>query len=321
MIFEVKTLPLHAQKHTLMTDWKEFLKNNKLIIGSVSAVLAVLIIIVIVLLVSNNKHSKEIEQLMVEKERMELEYEYADLAEQYALYEGQKMILKNDSLIERLEAEQIKVQRLYEELKSEKATNAARIAELRAELETLRGIMRVYVAQIDSLNRENKNLRYVNNQQRKKIDEVTSKNQELISQRDSLTEKVVIASKLDAVGVSVKPLRSNGKLAKKMKQIAKLEISFSIAKNVTAATGEKNIYARIRKPDGDIMIKNESNLFPFEGSEIPYSCRKVIEFAGDEINGVTMYWDVEEFLYPGEYEVEIFADNYLIGRGSFALDK
>lgn len=304
-----------------MTDWKEIIKNNKLIVGVVSALVVVLVAVVIALIVSNNKRSQEIEQLLVEKERMELEYEYADLAEQYALYEGQKMILKNDSLIERLEAEQIKVQRLYEELKSEKATNAARIAELRAELETLRGIMRVYVAQIDSLNRENKNLRAENKQVRIQINEVKSLNEELINVRDSLSEKVVIASKLDAVGVNVKPLRKNGKLAKSIKQITKLEITFAIAKNVTASTGEKYIYARIRKPDGDIMIKSESDLFPFEGSEIPYSCRKIVEYAGEEINGVTMYWDVEEFLYPGEYEVEIFADNYLIGRGNFTLKK
>ena len=121
-----------------------------------------LIAILIAFIVQSTKQSKQIEQLEVEKERMELEHEYADLAEQYALYEGQKMVLKNDSLIERLEAEQIKVQRLYEELKSEKATSAKRIAELRKELETLRGIMRVYVAQIDSLNQENKNLRAEN---------------------------------------------------------------------------------------------------------------------------------------------------------------
>ncbi|MBR6758463.1 MAG: hypothetical protein IKM35_08340 [Bacteroidaceae bacterium] len=304
-----------------MADWKEMIKNNKPVAGVVAAVAVVLVAVIVVLAVSNSKHAKEIEQLEVEKERMQLEYEYADLAEQYALYEGQKLILKNDSLIERLEAEQLKVQRLYEELKSEKATNAARIAELRAELETLRGIMRVYVAQIDSLNRENKTLRDENKKQRRTIANVKSQNEQLISQRDSLTEKVIIASKLDAVGVKVTPLRKNGKLAKKIKQITKLEISFSIAKNVTASTGEKHVYARIRKPDGDILIKNESDVFPFEGSHIPYSCRKVVEYAGEEINGVAMYWDVEEFLYPGEYEVEIFADNYLIGSGVFTLEK
>ena len=297
------------------------MKDNKLVWGIIAALSVALIAILIAFIVQSTKQSKQIEQLEVERERMELEHEYADLAEQYALYEGQKMILKNDSLIERLEAEQIKVQRLYEELKSEKATNAKRIAELRAELETLRGIMRVYVAQIDSLNQENKNLRAENRQVRKKYEDISARAEELLNERDSLTAKVTIASKLDAVNVQVTPLRSNGKVAKKIKQISKLEITFAIAKNVTAATGEKMVYARIRKPDGDIMIKSESNVFAFEGSEIPYSCAKMIEFSGEEIGEVVMYWDVDEYLYPGDYEVEIFADNYRIGAGVFTLNK
>ena len=297
------------------------MKNNKLILGIIAGLSVALIAVLIVFIVQSTKQSKQIEQLEVEKERMELEHEYADLAEQYALYEGQKMVLKNDSLIERLEAEQIKVQRLYEELKSEKATNAKRFAELRKELETLRGIMRGYVAQIDSLNQENKNLRAENRKVRKKYEDISARAEELLYERDSLTAKVTIASKLDAVNVQVTPLRSNGKVAKAVKQIAKLQISFAIAKNVTAATGEKMIYARIRKPDGDIMIKSDDNLFSFEGSEIPYSCAKMIEFDGEEISEVVMYWDVDEYLYTGTYEVDIFADNYKIGDGTFSLNK
>ena len=297
------------------------MNNKKLIWGLIAGLSAALIAVVMLFIVQSSKQSRQIEQLEVERERMELEHEYADLAEQYALYEGQKMVLKNDSLIERLEAEQVKVQRLYEELKSEKATNAKRIAELRAELETLRGIMRVYVAQIDSLNQENKNLRAENRQVRRKYEAVSARAEELLSQRDSLNEKVTIASKLDAVNVKVTPLRTNGKVAKRIKQIDKLEITFSIAKNVTAATGEIMVYARLRKPDGDILIKSESNVFPFEGSHIPYSCAKMIEYAGEEISQVEMYWDVDEFLYPGDYEIEIFADNYVIGRGAFTLEK
>lgn len=302
-------------------NFEEKMKNPKFFWGIIAAVAVVLVAVIIVLLVLSSKQSKEIERLEVEQERMELEHEYADLAEQYAIYEGQKMVLKNDSLIERLEAEQIKVQRLYEELKSEKATSAARIAELRKELETLRGIMRVYVAQIDSLNRENKSLRDENRKVRREIEKVSERAEVLLNERDSLNEKVTIASKLDAVNVKVSPLRKNGKVAKRIKDITKLEISFSIAKNVTAATGEKYVYARIRKPDGDILFKSESNVFPFENSEILYSCSKIIEFAGEEINDVKMYWDVDEYLYTGKYEVEIFADNYLIGKGTFTLEK
>ena len=60
-------------------------------------------------------------------------------------------------------------------------------------------------------------------------------------------------------------------------------------------------------------------VFPFEDREINYSCRKLIEYTGEELNDVTMYWAVEEFLYPGEYRVDIFADNYKIGTRSFTL--
>ena len=45
----------------------------------------------------------------------------------------------------------------------------------------------------------------------------------------------------------------------------------------------------------------------------------MIEYTGEELNDVTMYWAVEEFLYPGEYRVDIFADNYKIGTRSFTL--
>ena len=64
---------------------------------------------------------------------------------------------------------------------------------------------------------------------------------------------------------------------------------------------------------------HRADVFPFEDREINYSCRKLIEYTGEELNDVTMYWAVEEFLYPGEYRVDIFADNYKIGTRSFTL--
>ena len=117
----------------------------------------------------------------------------------------------------------------------------------------------------------------------------------------------------------VTPIDSRGKTAKKIKKTDKIKITFSIAKNVTAEVGEKYIYARIVKPDGDVLVKDRADVFPFEDREINYSCRKLIEYTGEELNDVTMYWAVEEFLYPGEYRGDIFADNYKIGTRSFTL--
>ena len=297
------------------------MKNNKLIWGIIAALAVALVVVGILLFKQNRDHAQYVEQVEIEKQRDELEREYAELADQYALYEGQKMVLNNDSLIAKLEAEQIKVQRLYDELKSVKNTSAARISELKKELETLRGIMRVYVAQIDSLNIANKKLREENATVKRKYREVEETAGELRREREELTEKVTRASKLDAVNVRVTPLNKRGKSAKKIKDTTKLQITFSIAKNVTAEVGEKYIYARIAKPDGDILVKNATDVFPFEGSEIPYSCRKLVEYTGEEINDVTMFWTIDEFLYPGDYEVEIFADNFVIGKGSFSLSK
>ena len=85
------------------------------------------------------------EQVEIDKQRSELEKEYSDLAAQYDQFEGQKMMFNNDSLIEKLDAEKVKVQRLLEELRTVKNTSSARIEELKRELTTLRGIMRHYV--------------------------------------------------------------------------------------------------------------------------------------------------------------------------------
>ncbi len=297
------------------------MKNIKVIYGIIAALVIALLATGIWIFQQNREMADFKEQVEIEKQRDELEKEYAELADQYALYEGQKTLLKNDSLIAQLEAEQIKVQRLYDELKSVKNTSAARINELKKELETLRGIMRTYVAQIDSLNVANKKLRKENETVKRKYKEVTQKADELTREREELTEMVTRASKLDAVNIQVKSLNKRGKKAKKIKDTTQLEITFSIAKNVTAEVGEKYIYARITKPDGDVLTKSSSDLFAFEGSEIAYSCRKLIEYTGEELNDITLYWNVEEFLYPGDYEVTIFADNFVIGKRQFSLSK
>ena len=259
------------------------------------------------------------EQVEIDKQRSELEKEYSDLAAQYDQFEGQKMMFNNDSLIEKLDAEKVKVQRLLEELRTVKNSRSARIEELKRELTTLRGIMRHYVMQIDSLNVANKQLREENAKVTRRYREVAQTASQLKQEREELTEKVTLAAKLDAVGIVVTPIDSRGKTAKKIKKTDKIKITFSIAKNVTAEVGEKYNYARIVKPDGDVLVKHTPDVFHFEDREINYSCRKLIEYTGEELNDVTMYWAVEEFLYPGEYRVDIFADNYKIGTRSFTL--
>mgnify|MGYP000855192286 FL=1 len=46
--------------------------------------------------------------------------------------------------------------------------------------------------------------------------------------------------------------------------------------------------------------------------------KRIVEYGGEEIP-VTMYWDIEEFLMPGTYKADIFADGHHIGTHRFEM--
>ena len=191
---------------------------------------------------------------------------------------------------------------------------------LKKELQTLRKIMRNYVVQIDSLNRANEQLKVEKNEAVKKYKQASSTATTLKKEKEKLTERVTLASRLDATGINVTPVNGRGKKAKVIKKMEQFVVDFRISKNITAPVGEKTIYVRIMKPDDDILLKSRADVFTFEGKEINYSMKKLVEYDGEELP-VTMYWNIEEFLSPGTYRVDIFADGNLIGRKSFTLEK
>lgn len=265
-------------------------------------------------------HQQQQMDEMTQSFDLEKEMMADDLNELSLQYEGYKFSVSNDSLVALLTTEQAKVQRLMEELRTVKSTNAKEIARLKKELATLRKIMRNYVLQIDSLNRANEQLKVEKNEAVKKYRQASTTAASLKREKEKLTERVTLASKLDATSISVTPVNSRGKLAKRIKKMEQFVINFKIAKNVTAPVGEKVIYVRIMKPDDDILVKSRGDVFTFEGKDINYSMKKMIEYEGEEVP-VTMYWNIEEFLSPGTYRVDIFADGNLIGQRSFTLEE
>lgn len=265
-------------------------------------------------------HQKKQMEEMTQSFDLEKEMMSDDLNELSLQYEGYKFSVSNDSLVALLSTEQAKVQRLMEELRTVKSTNAKEIARLKKELATLRKIMRNYVVQIDSLNRANEQLTVEKNEAVKKYHQVFSTAANLKKEKEKLTERVTLASKLDATGISVTPVNSRGKVAKKIKKMEQFVVNFKISKNVTAPVGEKVIYVRIMRPDDDILLKSRGDVFTYEGKDINYSMKKIIEYDGEEVP-VTMYWNIEEYLSPGTYRVDVFADGNLIGKKSFVLEQ
>ena len=288
-------------------------KHTLLIVAG--SLLILLLIGVTILLISEKQTNKElVMEFNLDKE--DLENQYTDFARQY---DELKLTVSNDSLSVLLEQEQLKTQRLLEELRTVKSSNATEIRRLKKELTSLRKVMIGYINQIDSLNR-------LTAQQKEIIADVTQKYNaasrqisNLSEEKKNLTKTVTLAAQLDATNISVQPTNKRGKTAKKVKDIVKFKINFSIVKNITAETGERTLYIRITKPDNDVLTKSPSNTFPYENRELVYSIKKYIEYNGEE-QTVTVYWDVEEYLYAGTYRVDIFTDGTLIGSQSFNLN-
>ena len=289
--------------------------NKKSLLIAAVAVLVIAIIGITYLLFTEKKANRElVQEFQLDKE--DLENEYSQFVQKY---DELKFTVTNDSLALLLEQEQLKTQRLLEELRTVKSSNATEIRRLKKELATLRKILVGYVNQIDSLDRINKRQQQVIADVTQKYNTASQQISSLSKEKENLDKKVTLAAQLDVTNIRIEPRNKRGKVAKKVKDIVKLAISFTVVKNITAENGERTIYIRITKPDNDALTKSASNTFSYENRTLTYSIKKYIEYNGEEQN-VNVFWDVEEFLYAGNYRLDIFEGGNLIGSQKFTLD-
>ncbi len=289
--------------------------NKKSVLVITISVMVIALIGLTILLFTEKRNSRElIEEFALEKE--ELENEYTHFAQQY---DEIKIAVTNDSLSVLLEQEQVKTQRLLEELRTVKSSNATEIRRLKKELATLRKVMVNYINQIDSLNR-------INTQQKQVIAEVTRKYNDasrqistLSEEKKTLDKKVTLAAQLDATNIWVEPKNKRDRKTKKSKDVTKFVIGFSIVKNITAETGERTLYVNIYKPNNEVLSKSIENTFAYENRTLPYSIKKYIEYNGEE-QAVTVYWNVDEYISAGNYRIDIFNNGTLIGSQNFSLE-
>lgn len=290
---------------------KENMNKRIIIVGSL--LLLMLVGVTVLLLMEKQTNRELVQEFELEKE--DLENEYTTFARQY---DELKLTVTNDSLAVLLEQEQLKTQRLLEELRTVKSTNAAEIRRLKKELATLRKVMVGYINQIDSLNRLTAHQQEVIQDVTRKYNAASRQIDNLAAEKKTLNEKVALAAQLDVTGIRIDPQNKRGRHTDKVKNVVKFKIDFSIVKNITAETGERTLYVRITKPDNSVLTKNEANTFAYENRQLAYSIKKYIEYTGEE-QAVTVYWNVEEYLYAGDYRVDIFAEGTLIGQQEFTL--
>ena len=293
---------------------------NKKVIAPLAAIIAVLLAGVVYLgynLIEQRQVNKDMQELAA-LDKKEMENEYQQFANQYKEMQTR---INNDSIVEQLGREQLRTQELLEELRRTKANDAAEITRLKKELATVRAILRSYVLQIDSLNQLNAELMDENNRVRSELEESNQQNMALTSSNMSLSEKVAIASQLNAANIDVIMLDKKGKeQTKHPHQIDKkgtLKVRFVLSRNATATNGMRTVYLRVINPAGEVI--NGGGTCAMEGQQVAYTAMQEVEYTGQEkLMGMFV---PKTSLIEGKYTIQVIADGHEIGSRAIELEK
>ncbi|MDR0660030.1 MAG: hypothetical protein LBG19_04350 [Prevotellaceae bacterium] len=282
-------------------------KTLKIII----AVLAVVIVGMVVFLVMNNsKKEKEKQDLTEQKQIIETQLE--DYKYMYAALKTD-----NDTLSVKLLEEQEKVEMLLERIKKAEISNRSQLKKYEDELGTLRAIMRNYVQQIDSLDRLNKELMTEIRQVKEDHQQTTRRADELAQRTTDLSSQVEKGAVLKARDVYAVGLNAKGKENGNSKRVEKIRVCFTLIENSLAEKGPRNVYLRVKGPDGIILAESEDNLFASGDSQLVYSAVREVDYQGEDIE-MCIFCDTFG-TQKGTYELTLYSGGSLIGIGDVAF--
>jgi hypothetical protein len=203
------------------------------------------------------------------------------------------------------------------------------------EIKKLRRENVVLIARNDSLSREAKLLQDgLSNVQKALRDssatfgiekkQLNERSRVLEVRNQELAEKVSVAAALRAEGVNVYAISARGKESgmqgQKAKRIDKIRVIFHLQNNALATREIKTVYLRIIEPTGNTLSDYAlgSGTVLFKGRELVYTAKQRIFYENNHQS--------VEFIYPrstpyreGKHEIELYAEGFLIGLGTFEV--
>jgi predicted nuclease with TOPRIM domain len=222
----------------------------------------------------------------------------------------------NDTLKAGMEKQKNKIVQLL----SINASNVRLIKSYKNEITTMREIMKSYIIQIDSLNTRNKILTSENSEIKEQITQVRNTNTELSKVKEELSTKVEVASVIQAKNIAAVSLNKKRKETTRINNLDKLRICFTLRENALAKPGQKDVYMRVIRPDSLVVTSSPDNLFEYKGNKIIYSANRQVDYLNQDIE-VCIFMDNKGDFIIGNYSVELYLDNNIIGRTNFMLSK
>ena len=222
---------------------------------------------------------------------------------------------ENITMNQRLDQEKQKIQ----DLLAIKASNAKKIQIYEKEVTSLRGVLKSYIIQVDSLNNANLRLRAENKDVKDWFDQAKNTNKELEEVNKNLQGKVEIAAVLKALSIVAEPIDNNGAIQKKIKKVQKIRVCFNLGENAVAKKGPRKIYLQIANPSQRIMIKSGTETFSRDGTMVPYSAMREVEYEGSSLEVCIFYETTPDEIVPGTYYIDLYMEGAQIGTTSFSV--
>ena len=275
-----------------------------------SVILAVLLLLLVFMYFSQKNKMIEMETILTE-EKDSLANELKAMVFAY-----DTLRTNNDTLKAGLEKERQRIIQLL----AINASNAQLIKKYKSEITTMRDIMKSYIVQIDSLNTRNKILVAENTEIKQQISQVRNANTQLSKVKEELSDKVEIASVIQAKDVTAVALNKKRKETTRINLLDKIRVCFTLRENPIAKAGEKEVFMRLIRPDSLVITTSPDNLFEYKRSRIIYSANRTVDYLNQDIE-LCIFMDNTGDFIVGTYSVELYLEDYIIGRTTFMLPK
>ena len=287
-------------------------KNNNSSLKAVIAVLAVLLIgslVYIFKLSSDTEVVKtELTTTLTEKESV-----MKDLQELKSTYDA--AIAENTSMSDELIQERDKVVALMGDLNKSKGD----VSKFRSQVQAMQGKMKTLVAENDELKKQNGVLTVQRDSTITVLGESKKYNEVLVGQNEELAKTVEKGAKLSVLNTKTAAykLRSSGKQIEtdKASRADVLKISFTIAENQIAKSGDKTYYVQVIDSKNNVL--GEKKTESFGDNSLTYSFKTTVKYENKTVN-VTEDLPGKDFA-KGTYFINVFDNDELVSKTSFNL--
>jgi len=240
----------------------------------------------------------------------------ADLKEAKANYDA--AIADNSGLKSELEAERAKIEELIAEVEKSKG-DVASLTRYKNDYARLKREMDNLIKENNRLKEQNATLTVERDSTKTALDETRRFADTLVNQNTNLAKTVEKASKLTIVNLRTESFkeRSSGKLVStdKASRVDKLRVSFTIAANEVAKSGNKVYYVQIIDSKNNVLGEKKTEIFGNYTLTYSFVTNAIYE---NKTMDVTEVLSGKDFA-KGTYFVNIFDRDQQVATSSFTL--